>query len=247
MRQSTTASSSEIGSASCARKRTALPSCVGSSTPDSSKMRTPTRLFAMPRRTPRRGSFSARKKSFSAVASFSGSRSSPPTTTPCSSGTRARWTSSFEPLLTTCAAAICEAPILRPTTCEARATSGPRQAQSAPEWARGRLRRHHEARALQDALELLAAAGAAERHVRRDDAAQDEVGERLLERLHPAALVRLHDRVDLLDLAGADQVPHGVVREQDLERRDAADAVRRGQQRLSDDALERAGDLHADL
>ena len=63
----------------------------------------------------------------------------------------------------------------------------------------------------------------------------------------PRLRAGLHDRVDLLDLALADQVPDGVVREQDLERGDAALAVGGRQQRLRDDALERAGDLHADL
>ena len=57
----------------------------------------------------------------------------------------------------------------------------------------------------------------------------------------------LHDRVDLLDLALADQVPDGVVRQQDLERGDAALAVRGRQQRLRDDALQRAGELDPDL
>ena len=57
----------------------------------------------------------------------------------------------------------------------------------------------------------------------------------------------LHDRVDLLDLPLADEVPCRVVGEQDLERGNAAVAVARREQRLRDDALERAGDLHAHL
>ena len=50
-----------------------------------------------------------------------------------------------------------------------------------------------------------------------DDTTLDQIRERLLHRLHAAAGVGLHDRVDLLDLALADQVADGVVRQQDLE------------------------------
>ena len=53
-----------------------------------------------------------------------------------------------------------------------------------------------------------------------------ELRERLLHRLHAAARARLHVRVDLLDLALPDQVPDRVVEEEDLERADAAGAVR---------------------
>ena len=84
--------------------------------PSSSKTRTPIRLLASPSRTPRFGSLFCAKKSLSASASFSGSRSSPPTTIPGSSGPRASWTSCAEPLLSTRAAASCEAPIFRPTS-----------------------------------------------------------------------------------------------------------------------------------
>src|SRR5439155_5034433 len=80
-----------------------------------------------------------------------------------------------------------------------------------------------------------------------DDAARDQIGERLLHRLHAAARVRLHHRIDLLDLALTDEVPAGVVRQEDLERRNASLPVGRRQQRLGDDALERAGDLNPDL
>ena len=66
-----------------------------------------------------------------------------------------------------------------------------------------------------------------------------ELEHRLLERLHPAAGVGLHDRVDLLDLRLADEVPDGVVGQEDLERGDAATAVDGGKQRLRDDPLER--------
>ena len=84
--------------------------------PAISSVRTPMRLLAIPRRTPVFGSLCFLKKSFSAFASSSGWRGSPPTTMPISSGSRAIWMRSAVPLLTTRAAASCELPILRPTT-----------------------------------------------------------------------------------------------------------------------------------
>src|SRR6185295_17672986 len=96
-------------------------------------------------------------------------------------------------------------------------------------------------------LELLRPARGAQRGVLRDDAAHRQIRERLLERLHAARRVRLHDGVDLLDLALPDQVADGIVGEQDLERGDASRAVRRRQQRLRDDALKRRGELRAYL
>src|SRR5262245_48314875 len=82
-----------------------------------STVRTPMRLVPMPSLMPLRGSLLSTKKRSSAVASAVTSRTSPPTTTPGSSGTRASCTSFAgpPPLLTTREAAICEAPILRPT------------------------------------------------------------------------------------------------------------------------------------
>src|SRR5215212_1210875 len=58
-------------------------------------------------------------------------------------------------------------------------------------------------------VKLLGLARARQRELSRDDSAQDEVAERLLHRLHPAAGVRLHDRVDLLELRLADEVADG--------------------------------------
>src|SRR6266540_6659869 len=84
--------------------------------PTMSNVRTPMRLFAIPRRTPRFGSLCLAKKSLSASASASASRSSPPTTMPGSSGCRATCSSSAEPLLATRAAASWDAPIFRPTS-----------------------------------------------------------------------------------------------------------------------------------
>ena len=69
----------------------------------------------------------------------------------------------------------------------------------------------------------------------------------MLHRLHAALRRGLHDRVDLLDLALADEVPDGVVREEDLEARDAAEPVGGRQEGLRDDALERVRELHAHL
>src|SRR5690242_5601933 len=81
-----------------------------------STVRTPIRLVPMPRRMPRRGRLFSVKNSSSAVASAVTLRTSPATTTPGSSGTRASCTSfAGPPLLTTREAAIWEAPILRPT------------------------------------------------------------------------------------------------------------------------------------
>ena len=75
----------------------------------------------MPSRTPFFGSLCFAKNSLSCSASDSKSRSSPPTTIPSCSGSRASWRSCGEPLFCTRAAAIWEAPILRPTTvCFAR-------------------------------------------------------------------------------------------------------------------------------
>ena len=85
--------------------------------PAMSNVRTPMRLLAMPRRTPWCGSLCCLKKALSASASASGSRSSPPTTIP---GSRSCLSDLDElgdaPLLTTRAAASCDAPILRPTS-----------------------------------------------------------------------------------------------------------------------------------
>ena len=85
--------------------------------PVTSNVRTPIRLLAIPSRTPRFGSLCAAKNAFSATASASGSRSSPLTTIPCSSGTRAACRSSGDSALRIRAAAIWEPPILRPTSC----------------------------------------------------------------------------------------------------------------------------------
>src|SRR5579884_1083406 len=104
-----------------------------------------------------------------------------------------------------------------------------------------------EARALEDADELLGAARALQRDVEIDDTAQRQVRKRLFHRLHSARGVRLHHRVDLLDLRLADQVAHRIVRQQDLECGDAPRAVGGGKKRLRDDRLQRAGDHDAHL
>ena len=74
------------------------------------------RLLAIPSRTPRFGSLCFLKKMRSAVASASGSRSSPATTIPGSSSSRTTCSTCAWPLLTTFAAASCDAPTLRPTS-----------------------------------------------------------------------------------------------------------------------------------
>src|SRR5215204_4658878 len=60
-----------------------------------------------------------------------------------------------------------------------------------------RRRRGRYPAAGEQRVELLGLARARQRELSRDDAAQDEVPERLLHRLHPAAGVGLHDRIDL--------------------------------------------------
>src|SRR5512134_2711383 len=105
-----------IGSASWARKRTALASCFGSSMPDTSIVRTPMRLLARPIRTFRFGSLFLLKNSFSAFPSAATSRTSPPAISPGGSDEPASWTTSTEPLTATHAALSREAPSLRPTT-----------------------------------------------------------------------------------------------------------------------------------
>ena len=82
-----------------------------------SKVLTPMRLFAMPRRTPRFGSLCFAKSSLSAEARPSMSRSSPPTTTPSGRSIRATCSSCGDPFeFETRAAAICDAPIFSPTS-----------------------------------------------------------------------------------------------------------------------------------
>ena len=114
---------------------------------------------------------------------------------------------------------------------------------------RGRRERARdvEARALEKPEQLVGTDRASHRVVQVDDSAHREVGERLLHRLHAARGVRLHDRVDLLDLRLTDQVPDGVVGKQHLERGDAAGPVGRRQQRLRDDRLQRVRDHDANL
>ena len=119
--------------------------------------------------------------------------------------------------------------------------AGPRRAR------RHGVGRNGEAGALEQAEQLLGPARARERDVERDHAAQGQVGERLLHRLHALGGPGLHDRVDLLDLRLADQVPHGVVGKEDLEGGHTAIAVGGREQRLGDDALERGGELDANL
>src|SRR5882724_2954285 len=104
-----------------------------------------------------------------------------------------------------------------------------------------------EACALEHTDELRGPARTREADFQLDDAARDQIRQRLLHRLHAAARVRLHHRIDLLDFALADEVADGVVRQQDLERRNASLSVGRRKQSLGDDALQRAGDLNPDL
>ena len=107
--------------------------------------------------------------------------------------------------------------------------------------------RRSRARALEQPEQLVRVARRLERGRLRDRAAQDELAERLLHRLHAAARARLHDRVDLLELALADQVADGVVGDQDLESPRRAPPVGGRKQRLGDDAFEAGRELRPHL
>src|SRR5829696_1191105 len=279
--------------------------------PPITNIRTPMRLLEMPRRTFWRESLFFLKKVRSAAASVSGSRSSPPTTTPRSRSSRATCITCAPLLFTTWAAAIWDAPTFRPTSfflrptdvrrfafgalsafrrcsiggCSAsglrpksglrsffgfsalcssasvsffrpgskseslisffRSTSGSRNPEAAGR--RKLLLLGLEAVPLDQAEQLLRPARARERHLLVDHSAQDEIGERLLERHHPAGGSGLHDRVDLLDLRLADQVPDGVVGKQDLDGGHSAGPVRGRDECLGHHALEGGGDLRPDL
>src|SRR5712691_2783215 len=104
-----------------------------------------------------------------------------------------------------------------------------------------------EAGSLEHTDELRRPARTRKTDLELDDATRDQIGQRLFHRLHAAARVRLHHRVDLLALALADEVAHSVVRQQHLQRGDASESVGRRQQGLGDDALQGARDLNADL
>ena len=71
--------------------------------------------------------------------------------------------------------------------------------------------RSHEAVALEEAPELVGPARALERDVRGDLPVAGELEHGLAQGLHAPAGIRLHDRVDLLDLRLADEVPDRVV------------------------------------
>ena len=81
----------------------------------------------------------------------------------------------------------------------------------------------------------------------RDLARLHEVRERLVHRLHAEPAAGLHDRVDLVDLALADQVADRGRGDQDLDRDAPAAPVGRLEQLLGHDALERRRELDADL
>ena len=85
-----------------------------------------------------------------------------------------------------------------------------------------------KSRPLEQARELLGTRGPRQTDVHRDDASDDQLRERLLHRDHSLRGSGLHHRIDLLDLSLTDQVADGIVRKQDLERRDTSAAVRGG-------------------
>src|SRR5262245_21060014 len=208
--------------------------------PVSSIVRTPMRLLAMPTRTERFERPCRLKKNLSASVSAATSLTSPPATIPLGIGSRAIWTSFAEPFTSMAAAVRDEAPILRPTV--SLDISAPCHSEASR-----RSVGLGEAGALEQAEELIRPARARHRDLLRDDAPGDEIDKRLLEGLHAPAGVRLHDRIDLLDLRLPDEVPDRVVGKQDLECRDPAPTVHGRQERLRDDPLDRGGELDANL
>ena len=113
--QSTIASSIGIGMWSGAWTLTAAASALGSSTGGRSSVRTTMRWLAMPRRT-RRGSSCSAKKDLSVSASAAPSTTSPSRTRPGWSSATAPRLSVTEPLTLTSAAAMCPGSSSRPTT-----------------------------------------------------------------------------------------------------------------------------------
>src|SRR6266550_9454069 len=95
--------------------------------------------------------------------------------------------------------------------------------------------------------ELRRPARTSEADLELDDTARDQVRQRLLHRLHAAARVRLHHRIDLLDLALADEVADSVVRQQHLERGYPTHSICSRKQSLCDHSLQRVGDLNTNL
>src|SRR3989454_2590906 len=95
--------------------------------------------------------------------------------------------------------------------------------------------------------ELVRRRGHPEAFVLGDLAAHIQLVERIVQRLHPVLLARLHHGRDLLDLLVANQRPHRGGHDEDLARHHAAAALGLLQQRLGDDTLEHERQLGADL
>src|SRR5437879_5961203 len=86
--------------------------------------------------------------------------------------------------------------------------------------------------------ELVRRRGHPEAFVLGDLAAHVQLVERIVQRLHPVLLARLHHGRDLLDLLVPNQRPHRGGHDEDLARHHAAAALGLLQQRLGDDTLE---------
>src|SRR3989441_3812486 len=95
--------------------------------------------------------------------------------------------------------------------------------------------------------ELVRRRGHPEAFVLGDLAAHVQLVERIVQRLHPVLLARLHHGRDLLDLLVPNQRPHRGGHDEDLARHHAAAALGLLQQRLGDDTLEHKRQLGADL
>ena len=88
---------------------------------------------------------------------------------------------------------------------------------------------------------------ALERDLLGHPARLDVLGERHVHRLHPVATTRLHRRVDLVGLALADQVADGGGAHEHLDRGDASEPVRGGDELLRHHALEGGRELDPHL
>src|SRR5690348_8073409 len=98
-----------------------------------------------------------------------------------------------------------------------------------------------------EAVEVLDVVALLQAHVVRDLAGLDEIGKVLVHRVHAVAGTGLQRAVDLVRLALTDEVADRGRGREDLGRDDATVPARGLRQRLAHHALERAGQLHADL
>ncbi len=77
----------------------------------------------------------------------------------------------------------------------------------------------------------------------RDGAGADETRERFLQRDHPGTFPERNLGVEVLHALPADVLPHRVVGEQDLDRRNPASAIGARDELLADDGVQGQGEL----